>query len=80
MKVMVRIIGIPQFIELAGEINDFMKMHAVNLAEKGLASVGKKINQSLIAVIGLTYKKEFDDTRESPAQKIIEEIKNKEKA
>lgn len=65
---------IPRFIELSGEINEFMRIHAVNLAEHGLSKVGLNINESTIAVIGLAYKKDIDDIRESPAKKIIEEI------
>ena len=65
---------IPRFIELSGEINDFMRIHAVNLAEHGLSKVGLSIRGAIIAVIGLAYKKDIDDVRESPAKKIIEEI------
>jgi len=65
---------IPRFIELSGEINDFMRIHAVNLAEYGLSKVGLSIRGSTIAVIGLAYKKDIDDVRESPAKKIVEEI------
>ena len=65
---------IPRFIELSGEINDFMRIHAVNLAEYGLSKVGLSIRESTIAVIGLAYKKDIDDVRESPAKKIVEEI------
>lgn len=68
---------IPRFIETSGEINDFMKIHAVNLVEEGLSRIGKKISNSKIAVLGLAYKKDIDDTRESPAKKIIEDIVNR---
>jgi len=67
---------IPRFIELSGEINEFMRIHAVNLIEKGLEEVGKKIYNAEIAIMGLAYKKDIDDTRESPAKKIIEELVN----
>ena len=67
---------IPRFIETSGEINNFMKMHAVNLVEKGLRKVDKKIYGSKIAVMGLSYKKNINDTRESPSIKIIEELVN----
>ena len=67
---------IPRFIETSGEINEFMKVHVVNLVEKGLKKVGKKINKSKIAVMGSAYKKNIDDTRESPSIKIIEELIN----
>ena len=65
---------IPRFIELSGEINDFMRVHVANLAERGLALAGRRIDGAQLAVLGLTYKKEVDDTRESPARKVVEEI------
>jgi len=65
---------IPRFIEIAGEINDFMPVHTVNLAEKGLKKANKKIRNSKIAILGLAYKSDIDDTRESPAIRIIEEL------
>lgn len=67
---------IPRFIETSGEINSFMGVHAVNLIEKGLAKVNKRIYGSKVAVLGLAYKKNIDDTRESPSIKIIEELVN----
>lgn len=67
---------IPRFIETSGEINNYMKIHAVNLVEKGLKKVDKRLYGSMIAVMGLAYKKNIDDTRESPAIKIIEELVN----
>ncbi len=67
---------IPRFIETSGEINEFMKMHVVNLAEKGLRQVGKRLYGAKIAVMGLAYKKNINDPRESPAIKIVEELAN----
>ena len=67
---------IPRFIETSGEINEFMKMHVINLAEQGLRQVGKRLYGAKIAVMGLAYKKNIDDPRESPAIKIIEELVN----
>lgn len=65
---------IPRFIETAGEINDYMPIHIVNLAEKGLKKIGKKIRDTKVAVLGLSYKPDISDTRESPAIRIIEEL------
>ena len=65
---------IPRFIETAGEINDFMPIHTVNLAKKGLKKIGKKIRGSKILILGLAYKSNISDTRESPAVNIIEEL------
>ena len=63
-------------IETSGEINEFMKVHVVNLVEKGVRKVGKKIRGAKITVMGLAYKKNIDDARESPSIKIIEELVN----
>ncbi|MDO5845165.1 MAG: nucleotide sugar dehydrogenase [Methanocorpusculum sp.] len=65
-----------RFIEIAGEINDDMKVHTINLAVKGLKKVHKNIYHANVAVIGLSYKKDIDDVRESPAREIIEELVN----
>jgi UDP-N-acetyl-D-mannosaminuronate dehydrogenase len=51
-----------------------MKMHVVNLAERGLRQVGKRLYGAKIAVMGLAYKK--NDPRGSPTIKIIEELVN----
>jgi UDP-N-acetyl-D-glucosamine dehydrogenase len=67
---------IPRFIETSGEINEFMKMHVVNLIEKGIRQVGKSLYGAKIAVMGLAYKKNINDPRESPAIKVIEELVN----
>ncbi len=67
---------IPKFIELSGEINEYMKVHTVNLVAEGLKKVDKKIFGSNVSILGLAYKKDIDDTRESPAKKIIEELLN----
>jgi UDP-N-acetyl-D-glucosamine dehydrogenase len=67
---------IPRFIETSGEINEFMKMHVINLTEQGLRQVGKRLYGAKVAVMGLAYKKNINDTRESPAITIIEELVN----
>jgi len=67
---------IPRFIETSGEINEFMKMHTVNLVEKGLRQVDKRVYGATVAVMGLAYKKNINDPRESPSIKIVEELAN----
>ncbi len=67
---------IPRLIETSGEINNFMKIHAVNLIEKELSKVNKRVYGSQVAVLGLAYKKNINDTRESPSVKIIKELVN----
>ncbi|MDG6220479.1 MAG: nucleotide sugar dehydrogenase [Candidatus Thermoplasmatota archaeon] len=64
-----------QFIRMSGEFNDYMPKHVVELAEMGLASKGKTLRGSKVAIFGLAYKPNISDTRESPAFKIIEELK-----
>jgi len=67
---------LPKFIEMAGEMNDFMKTHTVNLVDEGLRKVGKSIHGSKLAIFGMAYKKNIDDVRESPCIKIIEMLVN----
>ncbi len=68
--------GSPRFTETSGKINEFMKMHVINLADRGLRQVGKRLYGAKITVMGLAYKKNINDPRESPAIKIIEELVN----
>jgi len=65
---------ITRFIELSGEINEFMKFHVVNLVVEGLQRAGKEVRSATISVFGLSYKRNIRDTREAPAKKIIEEL------
>ena len=61
-----------RFIKLAGEINTQMPMHVINLISSSLNKNKKSINGSNILIIGVTYKKDIDDCRESPALDVIE--------
>jgi UDP-N-acetyl-D-glucosamine dehydrogenase len=63
-----------QLIETSVEINNFMPNHVINLIEKGLEQINKRFNGSRIAILGLTYKKNISDTRESPAVEIINKL------
>ena len=65
---------IPRFIKTSGEINDYMPIHTVNLANKGLNSIGKNLWGSNILILGLAYKGNISDTRESPASSVIDEL------
>jgi UDP-N-acetyl-D-glucosamine dehydrogenase len=60
-----------RFIELAGEINTTMPEHVVNRLAHGLNLEGKALKDSRILIIGVAYKRNTDDTRESPALAII---------
>jgi UDP-N-acetyl-D-glucosamine dehydrogenase len=61
-----------KFIELAGEINTSMPYYVIEKVIHGLNQRGKSIKSSKILVLGLAYKKDIDDTRESPSLKLIE--------
>jgi UDP-N-acetyl-D-glucosamine dehydrogenase len=62
-----------RFIELAGQINSSMPQHVTNrLAEALDMHSGRGLNGSRILIIGIAYKKNVDDMRESPSLKLIE--------
>src|SRR5260370_502964 len=61
-----------RFIELAGEINASMPEYVVHRIGEALNDDGKPIKGSRICVLGVAYKKNVDDPRESPAFEIIE--------
>ncbi len=56
-----------RFIELASEINSAMPEYVVELVADGLNSDSKSINGSTILLLGMAYKPDIDDVRESPA-------------
>ena len=62
---------------LAGRsINDSMPRYVAGLAIKGLNKVGKTIKGSNVLIMGLTYKEDVADIRESPVEKMVEELKD----
>jgi UDP-N-acetyl-D-glucosamine dehydrogenase len=61
-----------RFIELAGEINMAMPYHVIASTISALNQQKKAINGSKVLVLGVAYKKDIDDLRESPALTIIE--------
>ena len=63
-----------RFIELAGEINTSMPNYVVKKTVEALNEKGNSIKGSRILVLGLSYKKNVDDTRESPSLVIINEL------
>jgi len=66
-----------KFIELAGEINTFQPYYVVERAVEVLNNTKKSIKGSKVLVLGVAYKKNVDDLRESPSLKIIELLKEK---
>jgi len=61
-----------RFIELAGEINLSMPYHVVSSTAAALNSQRKTLNGAKVLILGVAYKKDIDDLRESPALTIIE--------
>ena len=61
-----------RFIELAGEINTSMPYHVLASVASALNREHKALNGSKVLVLGVAYKKDIDDLRESPALTIIE--------
>lgn len=66
-----------RFIELAGEINTHMPYYVVQKTIDALNSKGISINGAKILILGIAYKKDIDDPRESPSFKIIEILEEK---
>jgi UDP-N-acetyl-D-glucosamine dehydrogenase len=66
-----------RFIELAGEVNSAMPSWVINKISIGLNRHAKAINGSHILILGLAYKKNVDDIRESPAVAIMELLRQK---
>jgi UDP-N-acetyl-D-glucosamine dehydrogenase len=66
-----------RFIELAGEINSAMPYHVVDAVASALNRHKKALNGSSVLVLGVAYKRDIDDLRESPALTIIEELQRR---
>lgn len=64
-----------RFIELAGEVNTAMPYHVVSAVSQALNREKKAMNGSRVLILGVAYKKDVDDLRESPALTIIELLK-----
>ncbi len=62
----------PKFIELAGEVNVQMPHYVLEKLQLALNDRGKPVRGSRVMVLGLAYKKDVDDARESPAFELID--------
>jgi nucleotide sugar dehydrogenase len=67
-----------EFLSLARKINNRMPAFTVDVLEKTLAAKGESLKGARIAILGLAYKANIDDTRESPSYKIAEELRGRE--
>jgi UDP-N-acetyl-D-glucosamine dehydrogenase len=66
-----------RFIELAGEINTFMPYYVVSRIADALSQRGKGVAGTKVLIVGLAYKRDVDDVRESPSLKLIELLREK---
>jgi len=61
-------------IEPSRKLNDYMSRHTVELVVKALRKLGKDVGESKVTVLGVAYKGEVDETRNSPAERIVREL------
>lgn len=66
-----------RFIGLAEEVNSHMPRHVVQLVQDGLNSQGKPVKGSRVLVLGVAYKRDINDVRESPALGIVDQLMHK---
>jgi UDP-N-acetyl-D-glucosamine dehydrogenase len=67
----------PEFIELAGKVNQTQPAFCVARIERALNDVGRSVRGSKILILGASYKAGIGDTRESPALKIIRMLRER---
>ena len=65
-----------RFIELAGEVNSSMPDYVISKVATGLNQQRKAINGSKVLVLGIAYKKNVDDMRESPSVFLMEKLRD----
>ena len=66
-----------RFLSMARYINNQMPVHTVDVLESAILESGSMLVDTRVAVLGLAYKPDIDDCRESPAFAVIEEIKRR---
>jgi UDP-N-acetyl-D-glucosamine dehydrogenase len=66
-----------RFITLAEEINSSMPKYVVELVREALDELGKPIKGSKVLILGVAYKKDIDDMRESPALSVIDLLRSR---
>ena len=66
-----------RFIELAAEINERMPHYVTSRITEALNANGKSLNDARVLVLGIAYKKDVEDLRESPSLKLIQLLREK---
>ena len=69
-----------EFIELAGKVNENMPYWCVGKVQRAMNSVGKSLKGAKLLVLGVAYKADIDDLRESPALKVLRQLRRHEAA
>ena len=67
-----------KFIELAAEVNQAMPYHVVDLVAQALSRDGKPLAGAQVLILGVAFKRDIDDARNSPAERIIELLLRRE--
>jgi UDP-N-acetyl-D-glucosamine dehydrogenase len=65
-----------KFIELAAEVNQSMSYHVVERVSRALSARGTALRGARILILGVAFKRDIDDARNSPAERIIELLLN----
>ncbi len=68
---------VTRFIELAAEVNEGMPFHLVKVVNDALNRVGKAVQGCQVLVLGVAFKSDIDDARNSPAERVIELLLNR---
>ena len=66
-----------EFIELAGEVNQAMTHHVVDLVSQALSGHERALLGARVLVLGVAFKRDIDDARNSPAERVIELLLNR---
>ncbi|MCL5994645.1 MAG: nucleotide sugar dehydrogenase [Chloroflexi bacterium] len=66
-----------RFIELAAEVNQSMPFHVVDLTERALSENNCALRGARVLVLGVAFKRDVDDPRNSPAERVIELLLNR---
>jgi UDP-N-acetyl-D-mannosaminuronic acid dehydrogenase len=67
----------PKIIVSSRELNDLMPVHTVDLVEEALAEHGRKLNGAKVAILGVAFLENSDDTRNTPSATLYNELKRR---
>jgi UDP-N-acetyl-D-mannosaminuronic acid dehydrogenase len=67
----------PKIIVSTREVNDYMPVHVADMVEEALAEHGKKLRGSKVAILGVAFLENCDDTRNTPSAAIYKELKKR---